>query len=111
MVIIVLMLLVIFVPVTLVGLPTSKIVVTVTNVDSERHAFLSFRIHGVGDEYRYSFLMPEEVAVIEYRVSIGDYRINVECRDMSYDEHQVETRSGSVSFFETEELILRVGIW
>ena len=112
LVVIVLMLVVIVVPVAVIGLPTSKIVVTVTNVDDQIPVYVRFRMWGVVDEID-SFLMdPEEIIVYEYRVAIGDYYISASV-DYYGENHtyQMVTRSGSVSLFETEQVTLTLGPW
>ena len=112
LVVIVLMLMVIVVPVAVIGLPMSKIVVTITNVDDQSYTYVYFRMWGVVDEFDTFFMDPEEVIVFEYRVAIGDYYISVSVD--FYGEnytYQMVTRSGSVSLFETEQVTLTLGPW
>ena len=111
LVVIVLMLAVIVAPVTVLGLPTSKIVVTVTNVDAQSYVYGYFVIRGVVNEIHNFHIELEEVIVWEFRVAIGNYDIRVECRGGNQTDYQIVTRSGSVSMFETEEVTLTLGLW
>ena len=111
LVVVVLMLVVIVVPTVIVGMPTSKLVVTLSNVSPQGGVNLSFSIRGVENEFRSFYLMPDEVKTLEFSVTIGEYRIEVECWGSNYIDWQVEVRSGSVSPFETEEVTLTLGLW
>lgn len=102
-VVIVMMLLVIMVPVALVGLPMSKIVVTVTNMDSQTNVHVVVSVSDAPDGQSSFDLGPEEPRTVSFTVAVGRHGVNVwyTYEGQWYARHEAE--SCGVSLLETEE--------
>jgi hypothetical protein len=106
LVVMVLMLVVIVVPVAVIGLPMSKIVVTMTNEDLGDYQYVQFGIRGAADKFDAFYLDSGEEVVYEFSVAMGEYFISVQWWVENWSRYQSIERSGSVSVFEMEHLRL-----
>jgi hypothetical protein len=108
LVVIVLMLLVIIVPVTLVGLSMSKIMVTVTNMDSQSYVQVVVWVSHAPDGHSSFDLGPEEARAVSFTVAVGSYTVDVDYRYLDQGWYQGQTKSCGVSLLETEEAEFRL---
>ena len=107
-VVIVMMLLVILVPTMMVGLPLSKIVVTVKYADSQNYVHVYVSVWSAPDRYNSLNLGPEEVRTVSFAVAAGSYDIHLRYTYEGQWYAQQQTGSCDVSLFETEEAEFRL---
>ena len=107
-VVMILMLLVIIVPVALVGLPMSKIVVTVTNMDSQSNVHVAVSVSDAPDGQNSFDLGPEESRTVSFTVAVGRYGVNVWYTYEGQWYARLQAESCGVSLLETEEAEFRL---
>lgn len=102
--VIVAMLLVIIVPAAVMTLPLSKVVITLTNLDTMRSVDGHLSVFGVASYVQFSLEAGEE-REWTYTLSAGSYSVNVNYLYPGVDSYYDYTwRSFTVSFMGTEEV-------
>ena len=99
------------VQVTLVVMPASNVVVTMTNTGLGDYLYAQFGIGDAADKCEAYYLDSGQEIVYELSVAMGKHFISGRCRPENWSRYQSFDRSGSVSLFETEEVTLTLGLW
>jgi hypothetical protein len=99
------------VQVTLVVMPASNVVVTMTNTGLGDYLYAQFGIGDAADKFEAFYLDSGEEIVYEFSVVMGKYFISGQWWVENRSRYQSFDRSGSVSLFETEEALLTLGLW
>jgi hypothetical protein len=110
LIVIIAMLAIILLPAIVVSVPFSKVVITITNADTEDSVTAHLSVYGTNYGNNEIFLMPGNERVLSYPLKAGTYDVyiyylfqNVFQNDSQYYGRSFST-SVSVSIFETEEV-------
>ncbi len=104
MVVIIAMLVIILLPATMVSLPLSKMVITVSNAGAEKLVTVSIIVYGADDGYFDFILMPGDERAVTCPIKTGTYDVRIRywfSGEENYDQRIWE--SYSVYPFETEK--------
>jgi hypothetical protein len=108
MIVIAAMLAIILLPVTVVSVPTSKVVITIYNTDTTYSVTCHLNVYGVDHGSKEFILVPEDERVLSYSLMAGTYDIYISYsfeNDPPYNFRSFGT-SFSVSIFETEVVLV-----
>ena len=106
LIVIIAMLAIILLPVTVVSVPTSKVVITITNADSEDSVICHLSVYGVDYGGNEILLTPGDERVQSYSLKAGTYDIYVSYTFQTDQQYYFRSfgTSFNVSIFETEEV-------
>lgn len=105
LIVIVAMLAIILLPAVISSMPLSKMVITITNADTEDRATCYLSVYGANLDNKEIVLMPGDEQVLSYSLKAGTYEVHVY---YSFQDEQYYGRSFgttvSMTMFETEHV-------
>jgi hypothetical protein len=105
--VIIAMLAIILLPVTVVSVPLSKMVITITNTDTEDSVTGYLSVHGANYGSNEILLTPGDERVLSYSLKAGTYDVYIYYSfqtEQQYNGSRSFSASVSLSMFETEEV-------
>lgn len=113
LIVIIAMLAIILLPAILVSVPFSKVVITITNTDTEYSVTGHLSVYGAYYGSNEILLMPGEERVLSYSLKAGTYDVYLYYSFLngSYFYDRSFRTPVSVSMFETEEVRIELAKW
>lgn len=113
LIVIIAMLAIILLPAILVSVPTSKIVITITNADTVYSVTGYLSVYGANYDINEILLMPGDERVLSYSLKAGTYDVHIYYSFQNESQYYGRSFSASVSLsmFETEEVQIDLARW
>lgn len=113
LIVIIAMLAIILLPAILVSVPTSKVVITITNADTVYSVTGYLSVYGANYDINEILLMPGDERVLSYSLKAGTYDVYIYYSFQNESQYYGRSFSASVSLsmFETEEVQIDLARW
>ena len=113
LIVIIAMLAIILLPAILVSVPTSKVVITITNADTVYSVTGYLSVYGANYDINEILLMPGDERVLSYSLKAGTYDVYIYYSFQNESQYYGRSFSASVglSMFETEEIQIDLARW
>jgi len=113
LIVIIAMLAIILLPAILVSVPTSKVVITITNADTVYSVTGYLSVYGANYDINEILLMPGDERVLSYSLKAGTYDVHIYYSFQNESQYYGRSFSASVSLsmFETEEVQIDLARW
>ncbi len=114
LIVIIAMLAIILLPVIMISVPLSKVVITITNTDTEDSVTSYLSIYGADYGSNEIILMPGDKRVLSYSLKAGTYDVYIYYsfqNGQQYYGGRSFSTSVSLSMFETEEVRIELAKW